>query len=209
MKVAAREKLKALLDQRKAMKDLGNKIGAMGPNEFTDYISKAMANAPRKCGYCDYFSGNSEAPTVRPAWCTHKDLKGNEVDEDDDACGRFSLTHDTNLETNLADQVVIEDGYSLTEAEIVKRIASCDLFFPVHHEGLPAEQAMKYVRGVVQKMQQVGARVLHAHQYLPDGITNLLVKAPAGMSPKEALLTISNALLGVKGVNELRIYNYR
>jgi len=169
--MTAREKLKAMLDQRKALKDIGDKIASMGPDQFADYVSKTMADAPKKCGYCDQFSGNSVAPAVRPAYCNHPDLKGTRVGDDDDACFRFSITTGSNLTTKRTiDQFVIEDGYSLSEAEIDERLKACDMLFPVHHEGLPADQVTLHVKNIVAEIEGAGGRVFHAHRYEPDGI---------------------------------------
>lgn len=64
------------------------------PDDIDDFIAKAKADAPRTCNHCDYFSGNTVAPGVRPAWCTHPDLAGVKVDEDDPACVRFPEEQD-------------------------------------------------------------------------------------------------------------------
>jgi len=94
----------------------------------------------------------------------------------------------------------IEDGYNLTEAEIDKRIAECDMLFPVHHEGIPVPRAMAIVMDIMKHVDRTGAKVLYAHRYEPDGITNLLVKTPPGMTPQRALqmlISVGGRVLGV------------
>ncbi len=101
-------------------------------------------------------------------------------------------------------RIQIEDGYGLTEAEIDKRIAECDLLFPVHHEGIPAPRATLIVMDIIKHIERAGAKVLHAHRYKQDGITNLLVKAPPGMTASRAVNLLSqvvNRIHGVKGIN--------
>ncbi len=196
-------------DRERAFMNIGRNLEKMTPAQFNDYINSMIANAPKKCGNCDFFSGNSTAPGKRPAFCTHVDLSGIHVDDDEDACGRFSLTLSSSpINEKLSNNIKIEfdDGYELTEAEKTKRIDACSALLPIYHENMPVHKSIIFVKNIIKLIQNEGICVQHVHRYEAEGITNILVKF-SSLSDKDQVFKNLIEKISKMKVERVREYN--